>query len=394
MFEYHPVPPAVNLTIAEYNDALVFQALRDQLRARRLPVKYGPVVGVVAGGERAPVSRLSDDPVPWPPGAAARSDDRPPTPAETYQLGDPDRRRVGKAGGLEWARGAFRGECWAPSLFGILERAPTLTVLVETRTRMPREGDGRGPRLPGGPLRLPGARRHPDLAGDPGPASSTRRFRHTNGKNRPESPMIWGASTSIAATGLFGLGAGMTPPEAVTEGTTMRLPVPAISETPALYVGDRVRVSVASLGRVPSAPTVVLAVATITTAPDGTKVLGFHWPPAWPPGWRPSPGRGSSRADAEGGPDQRRVFLGILGGCSGRGSASRGRGRFPLDSCGNSWTGAAAATPEPSHWANATSRRFAVERLSARPRGPCAGEPGRISRAWVCCDYFPSVDAS
>ena len=70
-------------------------------------------------------------------------------------------------------------------------------------------------------------------------------------------------------------------PSSVRHGVVPGRPQPSLpfleaprAEAPALYMGDRLRVSVDFIAEIQSAPTAVLAVAVITTIPDGTKVLG------------------------------------------------------------------------------------------------------------------------
>jgi hypothetical protein len=148
-----------HLTTASYNDALAWQALRDHGRERGRPLQGRKAVVVVApGGPRpCPACKTTDALPPsdlaWAgsasPGAARASEKHPEEPSKSgpestnsrkfeYQA-SPGRptRRAGQHGGLEVGRGAwFRGECWAPSLFGALLRIPGVVSVQEDRTRL------------------------------------------------------------------------------------------------------------------------------------------------------------------------------------------------------------------------------------------------------------------
>jgi hypothetical protein len=139
------IPHAVRLTIASYNDARIRGALMGRLCEKGLPLKWEPVVRVVA-----PAVPRRGTPTPlWPPADTPGRDDgsgfslEKPSKSEgdsreagrpaldgqdakhTYLMtpGRPT-RRTGIAGWLEVYRGAYRGLCWAPPLFGVLLRTP------------------------------------------------------------------------------------------------------------------------------------------------------------------------------------------------------------------------------------------------------------------------------
>jgi hypothetical protein len=148
-----------SLTIAAYNDARVLDVLRDRGRARGAPLAFRKALTEVAPAAPRPcpacktTESLPPSDLSWAgsasPGTARAGQNHPEKSSKTgpdstnlakieWQAGrGHPTRRASQHGGLEVGRGGwFRGECWAPSLFGPLLRIPGVVSVREDRTRL------------------------------------------------------------------------------------------------------------------------------------------------------------------------------------------------------------------------------------------------------------------